>query len=161
MSEYKLDMFRLTDWIVVSWWFSDHDEVVWQYRIPVWNDIYSRDEFFQLTVLRLFHTAWAASAVRDKVNSDPSPLPAEAAPPAWAHPGLCAQTPRLYVRKLAMRLRCVVVWCLMLIPIMLITALSLEWENAAWCDDILQLKSNSSTNTFYASVLDVITGAQP
>lgn len=39
-----------------------------------------------MTVMRLFHTAWAASAVRDKANSDPSPVPsgAEAAPPAWA-----------------------------------------------------------------------------
>lgn len=131
---------------------------MWRCRIPVWNYIYSRDEFFQLTVLRLFHTAWAASAVRDEANSDPTPLPAEAkaaphrtAPQAWAHPGLCTQTSRLYVRKLAMRSRCAV-WRLMLIPIMLITALSLEWENAAWCDIIVRLKSNSNRATPSASL---------
>lgn len=32
----------------------------------------------QLMVLHLFHTAWAASAVRDKANCDPSPVPSGA-----------------------------------------------------------------------------------
>lgn len=44
-------------------------------------------------MLRLFHTAWAASAVRDKANPDPSLLPPEAeTAPAWALPGLRAHT---------------------------------------------------------------------